>query len=92
MSFMLRDAESFVFVEEAEYPDDPTIGGRVKTKFIRVHPDEFELSCRKYLAEHKAILVRGRSECVAQNRADSTGYMETDNFQLLTRRSLLGEP
>lgn len=84
VTFALRDERSFLWVDDGY--DGPAIGGHVGTKFEQMSHAALERNCAGVVAANRAILVNGRSDCLAANKASASTYIEDGGFQFYLRK------
>lgn len=84
VTFALRDERKFLWVDDGY--DGPAIGGHVGTQFEQMSHAAIEKSCASVVAAHRAILVRGHSDCLVSYKASASTYIEDDGFQFYLRK------
>ena len=86
LEYALRDQEWFLYVDDdRKFKENigPAIGGWASTRFRQINHGEFEGDCERWLNEFPAVLVKGASECLAQQRSRASFYFAGDGYLFL---------
>ncbi|QTD47048.1 hypothetical protein [Ottowia testudinis] len=84
IAYAMRDVKQFVWVE----PDytGPTMGGYVKTPYIRMDQEVLDAECSKVLKSNEAVVVNGWSACLQEHKAEASTYIEDAGLQVYINR------
>jgi len=79
VEYALRNQSVFLFVTDNR-GRDPSMGGRLSTKYKKIIPKEFENKCTDYLNSYSGILVQGSSGCLTRNKHLAKYFIEENGI------------
>lgn len=84
MAEALAGEEIFLIVGQPK--PSPTVAGAVATRFAGASRAAFEADCPSYLAQYRAVLVLGTSECLSTRRGVFDTYLERPGMVFVRQR------
>lgn len=82
----MKNIDVFLYVKD-DFNGDPTVGGRLNTKFKVITTKEFEGNCLVHLEQYQAVLVDGKSQCLNQYKTNYESFFQDQKFTLFIKDS-----